>query len=489
MKNELKRSAPTAQGVAAEYIIDFLNACEKADSEIHGIMIARNGQVIFEAYNAPYAADIPHIMHSFTKILTNTAVALAYADGLLELDDPLLKFFPEYEASANEYLRKCTIRSLITMRNGQERGIGGNEWRPLKTSWKEAYFKVPFDKEPGKTYMYSSGNSYILSYIVQQVEKKTCRELVQERVGKKIGLTDFPWMLSPEGVCSGGNGVSLTTEDMLRIGLLYLNKGNWNGEQLIPEEWVEYAMGYRDPLPPVDGLQYNFHWDHWADIWAARGMFGQTCGLVPSLNMVFAITAADDGYKAMRLFQREIVDRVKQEAPEGGKTEKEKENADPFEEILRQKGLRMTLKGKNVSVKDHLEPEKKDLFFAPEQNVDRVTAAELHFTDNGEVVYVMEDDRGRHEVTAGLDFWADGFTTMTGAYLHHQYEPERSRISAIAYWSGKNTLMMEWRFPEMAFFDHVRFVWEEDEIKVDRWVNMNSQDLRRPTLHLKIKEK
>ncbi|HJC46459.1 MAG TPA: beta-lactamase family protein [Candidatus Lachnoclostridium pullistercoris] len=489
MKNELKRSAPAAQGVAAEYIIDFLNACEKADSEIHGIMIARNGQVIFEAYNAPYAADIPHIMHSFTKILTNTAVALAYADGLLALDDPLLKFFPEYEASANEYLRKCTIRSLITMRNGQERGIGGNEWRPLKTSWKEAYFKVPFDKEPGKTYMYSSGNSYILSYIVQQVEKKTCRELVQERVGKKIGLTDFPWMLSPEGVCSGGNGVSLTTEDMLRIGLLYLNKGNWNGEQLIPEEWVEYAMGYRDPLPPVDGLQYNFHWDHWADIWAARGMFGQTCGLVPSLNMVFAITAADDGYKAMRLFQREIVDRVKQEAPEGGKMEKEKENADPFEEILRQKGLRMTLKGKNVSVKDHLEPEKKDLFFAPEQNVDRVTAAELHFTDNGEVVYVMEDDRGRHEVTAGLDFWADGFTTMTGAYLHHQYEPERSRISAIAYWSGKNTLMMEWRFPEMAFFDHVRFVWEEDEIKVDRWVNMNSQDLRRPTLHLKIKEK
>ena len=75
MKTELKRCPPAAQGVPAEYIINFLNACEKADSEIHGIMIARNGQVIFEAYNAPYAADIPHIMHSFTKTLTNTAVA------------------------------------------------------------------------------------------------------------------------------------------------------------------------------------------------------------------------------------------------------------------------------------------------------------------------------------------------------------------------------------------------------------------------------
>lgn len=66
-----------------------------------------------------------------------------------------------------------------------------------------------------------------------------------------------------------------------------------NGEQLIAEEWIDYAMGYIDPIEPVDGLQYNYHWDHTGDIWAGRGMFGQTCGQVPSLDMVFAITAAD----------------------------------------------------------------------------------------------------------------------------------------------------------------------------------------------------
>ena len=147
MKTELRYSWPSAEGVNPEYIVNFLNACEKADSEIHGIMIARHGNVIFEAYNAPYAAEIPHIMHSFTKTLTNTAVALAYDDGLLDLDNPILKYFPEYEPEANEYLKKCTIRNMITMRNGQERSVGGNEWRPLKTSWKDAYFKIPFDKE------------------------------------------------------------------------------------------------------------------------------------------------------------------------------------------------------------------------------------------------------------------------------------------------------------------------------------------------------
>lgn len=477
MKAELERSCPSREGVAPELIVNFLNACEKADSEIHGIMIARHNKVIFEAYNAPYAADIPHIMHSFTKILTNTAVAMAYGDGLLKLEDPILKFFPEYEKGANEFLRACTIRDLITMRNGQERSIGGNEWRPLKTSWKEAYFKVPFVREPGQTYMYSSGNSYILSYIVQQLEGKTCRELVQERIGKKIGLTDFPWMLSPEGVCSGGNGVSLTTEDMLRIGLLYLNRGKWNGEQLITEDWIEYAMGYRDPLEPVDGLQYNFHWDHSGDVWAARGMFGQTCGQVPSLDMAFAITAADQGYVAMKLFQTEIIDPLK--AGEGSCDEN-----GPFEDILRQKGLRMTLKGKNVSVRNHRVPE-RDLVFEPAENQDGVKRLELHFSEDRTVTYVMEDGRGRHQVTAGLDHWVDGTTTMTGAYLHHQYEQAVSKISAMAYWCEENTLMMEWRFPEMAFWDHVKVSWTKDGVTADRWVNMNSQDLSRPTLYLK----
>ena len=373
MKTELRYSWPSAEGVNPEYIVNFLNACEKADSEIHGIMIARHGNVIFEAYNAPYAAEIPHIMHSFTKTLTNTAVALAYDDGLLDLDNPILKYFPEYEPEANEYLKKCTIRNMITMRNGQERSVGGNEWRPLKTSWKDAYFKIPFDKEPGKTFMYSSGNSYILSYIVQKLTGKTCRELVQERVGKEIGLTDFPWMLSPEGVCSGGNGVSLTTGDMLRIGLLYLNKGKWNGKQLISEEWIDHALGYTDPLDPVDGLQYNFHWDHAGDIWAARGMFGQTCGLVPALDMVFAVTAADSGYQAMKLFQKEVIDPVKEN---DGRLITD----GTMDDVLKQKALRMTLEGKNCSVPGHKEILRK-MTWTPENQKNRTVSGRRQESD------------------------------------------------------------------------------------------------------------
>lgn len=133
MKHMLLRSTPEKEGIDSGLLIDFLNEMEKEGAEIHGIMVAVNQKVIFEAYNAPYRADIPHILHSYTKTFTNTAAALAYTHGLLRLEDKVLSYFPQYADGANEYLKALTLRDLITMRSGQERGIGGNEWRDRKS--------------------------------------------------------------------------------------------------------------------------------------------------------------------------------------------------------------------------------------------------------------------------------------------------------------------------------------------------------------------
>lgn len=472
MGKRLEYSYPEKEGIDSRLIINFLNEAEKAGGELHGIMIIVHDKVIFEAYNAPYSADIPHIMHSFTKCLTNTAVGLAYTNGLLKLNDPILQYFPEYSEHATEYLKHATIRSLITMRSGQERSIGGNEWRPLKSSWLEAYFQVPFDKEPGSQYMYSSGNSYILSAIVQRVTGKTCREYLWEHVTSKIGTRDFDWMLSPEGICSGGNGVSLTVEDMARIGLLYLNYGAWEGKQLLSREWTELSLGLKEPIIPEKHVpEYNFHWEHTGDMWAAKGMFGQTCALIPAMDMVVAYTAADAGYVLSDILQREVLDKVKQ----GCQTD------EANWEILKNKGLCMTLRGKHVSVPGHMIPEKTSYEFSLDGTVDKITGIGIRFEEDS-VVYVMTDHRGSHQVRAGLDSWIDGETSMTGAYLHHQYEVPSARISACAYWSDEKTLMMEWRYPEMAFFDHLTICWEPDTIRINRWVNMNSQDLSRPEI-------
>lgn len=472
MKRNLEYSNPEKEGIDSGWILNFLNEAEKRGSEIHGIMVLVHNKVVFEAYNEPYRSEIPHIMHSFTKCLTNTAVGLAYTQGLLGLDDPILNYFPEYKDGASDYLKCATIRNLITMRSGQERGIGGNEWRPLKSSWLDAYFKVPFVQVPGSVYQYSSGNSYILSAIVQKVVGKTCKEYLKEHITEKIGMHDFDWMLSPEGICSGGNGVSLTVEDMARIGLLYLNHGAWNGEQLISSEWVDYALGLKDNISPDPGeTEYNFHWEHVKDIWAAKGMFGQTCAVIPALDMVVAFTAADRDYALSGIFQKEVIDP----ANEG------REILGQYEEALKNRGLCMTLEGKYVSVKNHWMPKQKRYSFSLNGEVDHISQVEILFEEK-KIVYAITDHRGYHTVHAGLDHWIHGETSMTGGYLHHQYEVDSAKISACAYWSDEKTLMMEWRFPEMAFCDHVSLAWEDGHVRINRWVNMNSQDLCRPEI-------
>ncbi len=114
----------------------------------------------------------------------------------------------------------------------------------------------------------------------------------------------------------------------------------------------------------------------------------------------------------------------------------------------------MTLEGKHTSKGLRIPPVWKKYEFIPVQEVDGITEIALTFLEK-EIIFAMKDGRGYHEVKAGLNCWIHGMTSMTGGYLHHQYEMDRIQISACAYWESEHTLMMEWRYPEMAFFDHV----------------------------------
>lgn len=477
MDNQLIYTKPSSEGIDSRLIMNVINDAEMNSCEIHGLMILKHGKLLFEAYNEPYRREISHIMHSFTKCLTNTAVGLAYTMGVLELKDPVLKYFPEYAKDANEYLQKVTLHNLITMRSGQERSIGGNEWRPLKTSWLKEYFQVPFVFEPGSKYMYSSGNSYILSAIVQKVTGVSCRELIEQKLRKKIGLSDFTWSESPEGICSGGNGVSLTVEDMARIGQLYLQKGKWDGDQLLSEQWIDYAFGYLDAVERTpEEPEYNFHWEHTGDIWSAKGMFGQTCAVIPNLDMVIALTAADQNDSFVQSIQKKLIDPLNSENYVCD---------EKYDMVLKEKGLRMTLEDKNISVANHFLPGKTHYYFKLDGSIDTITDVNLTLLKN-ELIFEMTDQKGHHTVHAGMDSWIHGVTSMTGAYLHHQYEVDDAKISACAFWQDEKTLMMEWRYPEMAFCDYVSITWYAQEIVFKRWVNMNSQDLSRPELRLQI---
>ena len=470
----LPRSTPEEEGIDSGLIIDFLNEMEKEEAELHGIMIVVNQKVIFEAYNAPYQSDIPHNLHSYTKTFTNTTAGLAYTNGLLKLEDKVLDYFPQYAPDANEYLKALTLYDLITMRSGQERGIGGNEWRPLKSSWIDAYFQVPWVEMPGKRFLYSSGNSYILSAIVQKVTGKTCYEYLRENLLPYMGIGEFTWQTSPEGICSGGNGISLCVEDITRMGMLYLNRGMWEGAQLLSPDWVDMSLGKMNSAPLLEGeREYNFHWEHSGSIWAASGMFGQGSVLIPELNMVIGMTAADSRYMADKggLIQKTIVEPARIQRKTDGTSKWE---------VLKNKGLRMTLEGKYKSVSEHMDFGKAFYEYQVPDRTDGIKKILFKFSED-RVIYSVEDMRGLHTVVCGLDHWVKSVTSMTGAYLHHQYEMDRMRVSACAFWESESVLMMEWRFPEVAFCDHVRIEFDGfGAIRMNRWVNMNSEAVRRP---------
>lgn len=480
MSKEWSYSTPEQEGISSSAILNFLKEVKLAEAEIHGIAIAVHGKIIFERYQAPYAKEIPHTSHSLTKCFTNTAFGLAYTKGLVDVDDLVLTYFPQYQADANEYLQKLTIRHLLTMRSGQVRKVQGNEWRPLKTSWIDAYFQIPWDKEPGSEFMYSSGNSYIVSAIVQKVTGMSCDEYIRSNLSEKLGLGSFTWQKSPEGICSGGNGVNICVEDILKIGQLYLNGGVWGGEQLLCRDWIDMSLGYVDAVRLNPGEpEYNFHWRRTGDVYSSRGMFGQACALIPKLDMAVAVTMASRKHCAAELLQTCVVEPT---VSSRGKilTEQEiTENQRKLEDYA--KGMTLKILPDHILVPESYR--KPCIFrYRPEPSEDGIKAVTLQFEEKN-VLFSFSDERGVHTVQNGIHEWRDGFSSVTGHYLHHQYEFPRVRISACAYWISEKELMFEWRYPEMPFWDHVKLTFLNDgSIKAKRWVNMNSEATERPEL-------
>lgn len=474
----LPRSTPEAEGISSSQIVELLNAMELNGIELHNMMIAVNGKIIFKACNYPYREDIPHIIHSMTKAFTNTAVAKAYSEGLIKLSDKVVSFFEDEYLPENpsQNLLDMTIENLITMRCGHNREISGSEWRPLKSSWIQAFFKEPVVHKPGEYFCYSSACSYMLSAIVQKVTGMTAHDYLRQGFLDKLGMREFTWDISPEGICSGGNGISLCIEDIMKLGIVYQQDGVWEGEQLIDKEWVDRAFGRIDPIEPPEGeLPYNYHWYQFGDLYTASGIFGQNCMVIPKLNMVVGVTAAVREWEKVP----EVVNKYLVEPHIAGT-----QNKVDAAEILKNKAERMTLLSEKKSVSNSYQFSIREEVYYSEENVDNIVKISFRQPSNDLLIFTMKDHRGSHTVHCGLDCWKTASSSITGYYLHHQYQPEQALIVAAAWWETPTRLRMEWRYPEMAFCDYLTFDFSEDmtEVVMNRRVNVNTQDMKREPL-------
>lgn len=292
MAAELPRSTPEAQGVSSSAILNFVQAADKITNALHSFMLLRHGQIVAEGWWSPYEAQAPHVLFSLSKSFTSTAVGLAIAEGKFSLDDEVLKFFPEDappEPSKN--LKAMRVRDLLRMNTGHET----EPPRPKDKSWRKAFLEHPVRYKPSTHFLYNTSATYMLAAIVEKTTGMALMDFLRPRLFAPIGIENPTWDKSPEGVTLGGYGLSIRTEDIARFGQLYLQKGKWQGKQLVPEAWVEAATSFQT----ANGSNPKSDWDqgYGYQFWRCRngcyrgdGAFGQYCVVMPQQDAVIAIT-------------------------------------------------------------------------------------------------------------------------------------------------------------------------------------------------------
>ena len=233
----LPRATPESQGIPSEAVSSLIDRLEEQDGMVHSYMLIRHGKVIAEGHWEPFNADTPHALYSVSKSFVSMAIGLAVDDGLMSLNDRVVKFFPE-EAKLNsdERLRDMRVRDLMSMASGQK----SDTFKAIRSAAPgeeaKAFFEMPMKNEPGKLFRYMSGNTAMLALIHAKVTgEKDLIAYLKPRVFDKLGITSSYWPRLKNGTTViGGSGFELKSEELAKICLLLLNDGVWQGERILP---------------------------------------------------------------------------------------------------------------------------------------------------------------------------------------------------------------------------------------------------------------
>ena len=305
MPNSLPRSAPSDQGVDPAAILGFLDALEqRPDLEMHSLMVVRHGRVIAEGWWAPYSAGRPHLLYSLSKSFTSTAAAFAQAEGLLGLDDTVISHFPEFAADITDpRSRAMKIRHIASMASGHTRDTLSEALEHDREEPVRGFLLIPPDRDPGSVFAYNQPCTYTLGSIIQRNAGMTLTRYLRPRLFDPLGIGSVGWHTFGPGREQGFSGLHARTEDIAKLGLLYLQQGRWEGAQLIPPEWVAEATSKQvsnaGDIGPDWGQGYGFQFWMSRHGYRGDGAFGQFCVILPGQDTVIVTTAYTLDMQAM----------------------------------------------------------------------------------------------------------------------------------------------------------------------------------------------
>jgi len=287
----LMRSTPEAEGVPSAFLYNFLSELGASKKiNLHHFLVVRHGKIISETSFSPYRKGEWHTTYSMSKTFTGMAIGLLVDEGKLKLTDRIADIFGNFTNIWQMMkLRDLNVEHLLTMTSA----VNFNEGGALAgDDWVKNFLNSSPSEQPGKSFAYNSMNSYMLSAIVTRLAGKSMYEFLQERIFDKLGINQCFWETSPEGVTKGGWGMFIRPEDAAKLGLLYLNKGKWKGEQLISEEFVTKATSKQ-----VDNDHFGYGYQLWMGSrkgsYVFNGMMGQDVHVYPDLDMIIVNFAGD----------------------------------------------------------------------------------------------------------------------------------------------------------------------------------------------------
>ena len=287
------RATPESQGISSDLFAALLRELYASkDTEMHHFMALRHGKVICECNFAPYPKGMWHITHSMCKSITGMAIGMLIEEGKLKLDENIYDIFSDQINALSKIFRPViTVENLLTMTSGvtfNESGIvSGNDWLG-------SVLNASVNGKPGTEFQYNSLNTYVLSAIVTKRTGETLTEYLTPRLFGPLGITKYYWETCPKGITKGGWGLFLCAEDMAKLGQLYLQRGKWNGQQLVSEYWIEISTArHLKTQNDTYGYGYQLWMEQRPGSFEYNGMLGQNVIIYPDMDMVLVTNAGN----------------------------------------------------------------------------------------------------------------------------------------------------------------------------------------------------
>jgi CubicO group peptidase (beta-lactamase class C family) len=467
-KHDLQRAAPERQGVASSVLLQFVETLENQIHEIHSFMLLRHGAVVAEGWWSPYGREHPHMLFSLSKSFTSTAVGLAVTEGHFSIDDLVLSFFPdETPAEVSEPLAAMRVRHLLSMSTGHAVDTWSYMVERPDGNWIKGFFEVPVLHTPGTHFLYNTGATYMLSAIVQKTTGLKLMDYLTPRLFEPLGIENATWEESPQGINVGGIGLSMKTEDIARFGQLYLQKGMWQGRQLLSEAWITEATASQ--ISNGEGAESDWTQGYGYQFWRCRhgayrgdGVFGQYCIIMPEQDAVLVITAGVDVFdmqQPLDLVWEILLPAMRVDALPEDVSAQEK---------LSEKLSSLSLPPVQGQAASPISSQISGRTYGVDINELKIETITLNFAGSGCTVKI-KTAAGGETISCGYGMWQQGQTTL----FNNPWLFALTPIAASGAWTAEDRFTMIVRLYETPFFHTLVYHFVGDEMMVETRVNVS----------------